>query len=139
MANAITATIPSWGPVPVRLALGVIMTAHGAQKIFGAWGGRGLNAWMAGVAPLDLRPSWAWLAASAFAEFLGGVMVLLGLFTRVGALLIAAVMGVAITGVHWYNGFFLNSGGFEYPLALFGMALALLITGGGNASMDQQL
>jgi putative oxidoreductase len=135
----LTASIPTWGTLPIRLALGSIMFAHGAQKIFGAWGGKGLSIWMSGVAPLGLQPSWLWLSAAAFAEFAGGAMVLLGLFTRIGALLIAIVMGVAIYGVHWNNGFFLNAGGFEYPLALLGMALALVMMGGGNASLDSQL
>ncbi len=137
--SALTASIPTWGTLPIRMALGSIMFAHGAQKIFGAWGGKGLSVWMSGVAPLGLQPSWVWLSAAAFAEFAGGAMVLLGLFTRIGALLIAIVMGVAIYGVHWNNGFFLNSGGFEYPLALLGMALALVMMGGGNASLDSQL
>src|SRR5262245_23622622 len=139
MAIGLTATTPTWATLPIRLTLGVIMFAHGAQKVFGAWGGKGLSAWISGVAPLNLQPSWAWLAAAAFSEFVGGALVMLGLFTRVGAFLIACVMGVAIAGVHWNNGFFLNAGGFEYPFALLGMALGLIIIGGGNASMDQQI
>ncbi len=139
MASRLTATTQTWAALPLRLTLGTIMFAHGAQKIFGAWGGKGLSSWISGTAPLELRPSWAWLAAAAFSEFLGGVLVMLGLFTRVGAVLIACVMSVAIAGVHWSNGFFINSGGFEYPFALLGMAFALMITGGGNASMDSQL
>jgi len=139
MPSALTVTTPTWAALPLRLTLGAIMFAHGAQKIFGAWGGKGFSAWIGGAAPLSLRPSWAWLAAAAFSEFLGGALVLLGLFTRVGAFFIACVMSVAIAGVHWPNGFFINSGGFEYPFALLGMAFALMITGGGNASLDSQL
>lgn len=115
------------------------MFMHGAQKVFGVWGGRGLNAWASGVAPLDLRPSWFWLGASALTEFVGGAMVLIGLFTRVAAMLIACVMAVAIAGVHWRNGFFLNNGGYEYAMSLLGIALALIMTGGGNASVDQRM
>jgi putative oxidoreductase len=77
--------------------------------------------------------------ASALTEFLGGAMVLIGLYTRVAALLIACVMAVAIAGVHWKNGFFLNNGGYEYALSLFGIALALVIVGGGNASIDERI
>jgi putative oxidoreductase len=139
MPRALTATTQTWATLPLRLTLGAIMFAHGAQKIFGAWGGKGFSAWIGGTAPLNLRPSWAWLAAAAFSELLGGTMVLLGLFTRAGALVIACVMSVAIAGVHWPNGFFINSGGFEYPFALLGMALALMMMGGGNASLDSQL
>jgi putative oxidoreductase len=139
MASFLTATTATWAALPLRLTLGTIMFAHGAQKIFGAWNGKGFSAWISGTAPLDLRPSWAWLAAAAFSEFIGGALVMLGLFTRVGAFFIACVMAVAIAGVHWKNGFFINAGGFEYPFACLGMALALMITGGGNVSMDSQL
>ena len=75
---------------------------------------------------------------AAFAELVGGVLVLLGLFTRIGAFLIACVMFTAIAGVHWPN-FFANNKGFEYPLALLGIALALLIAGGGQASVDRMI
>lgn len=138
MTGRLTATTNTWALMPLRLGLGAIFFVHGAQKIFGLWGGRGLTSWMAGAAPLDLRPSWLWLTAAAFAEFIGGVLVMLGFMTRVGAFLIACVMGVAIVGVHLRNGFFLNDGGYEYALALLAMAITLLIAGGGNGSFDFQ-
>jgi putative oxidoreductase len=116
------------------------MFAHGAQKVFGVWGGPGLNRWVNQAAPFpDMRPSWLWLGAAAFSEFIGGAMVMIGLYTRIGAFFIACVMLVAIFGVHWPHGLFIEAGGFEFPLALLGMALALLIYGGGSASVDSQM
>ena len=138
MWRKLIATIPTWVTVPLRLALGIIFIAHGAQKVFGSFGGHGLAAFTSGDAPLGLRPGWFWLGAAAFAELVGGILVLVGLLTRLGALAIAIVMFVAIFGVHW-GAFFANNRGFEYPLALLGMSLALLIAGGGQASMDQKL
>jgi putative oxidoreductase len=138
MWRKLIATIPTWITVPLRLALGIIFIAHGAQKVFGSFGGRGLAAFTTGDAPLSLRPSWVWLGAAAFAELLGGILVLVGLLTRLGALAIALVMLVAIFGVHW-GAFFANNKGIEFPLALLGMSLALLIAGGGQASIDQKL
>ena len=85
-----------------------------------------------------MRPAWLWMGAAAFFEFIGGILVLLGLFTRLGAFLIACVMLTAIVGVHWPN-FFANNRGFEYPLALLGMSLALLIAGGGQAAVDRMM
>jgi putative oxidoreductase len=126
--------------LPIRLALGTIMFAHGAQKVFGVWGGPGLNRWVNQAAPFtDMRPSWLWLGAAAFSEFVGGALVMIGLYTRIGAFFIACVMLVAIFGVHWRYGFFINENGFEFPLALLGMAMALLIYGGGSASIDSQM
>ena len=125
--------------MPLRLALGAIFIAHGAQKVFGVWGGAGLAAFVDGQAPLGLRPAWLWLGAAAISELLGGVLVLFGLVTRVGALMIAAVMLVAMFGVHWSGGFFLQNRGIEFTVALLGMALALLISGGGRASFDEAL
>ncbi len=140
MASGLIKTSQSWAVLPIRLALGAIMFAHGAQKVFGVWGGRGLNAWINQPAPFpELQPAWLWMGAAAFSEFIGGALVMIGLYTRVAAFFIACVMVVAIFGVHWRSGFFINSGGFEYPLALLGMALTLLIFGGGSASIDLQM
>jgi len=139
MFRMLIGTVPTWMTVPVRLALGLIFIAHGAQKVLGVWGGPGLTAFTGGQAPFGLSPSWFWLGAAAFAELIGGILVLLGLLTRLGALMIVPVMLVAMFGVHWKNGFLLSNQGIEYTVALLGMALALLIAGGGRASIDEAL
>jgi putative oxidoreductase len=140
MASALIRTSQNWAILPIRLALGAVMFAHGAQKVFGVWGGPGFNRWISQAAPFpEMRPAWAWLAASALSEFIGGALVMIGLYTRVGAFFIACVMIVAIFGVHWRYGFFIEVGGFEFPVALLGMAIALMIHGGGAASIDAQM
>jgi putative oxidoreductase len=116
------------------------MFAHGAQKVFGWWGGPGLDQWTSQPAPFaEMRPSWLWMGAAAVSELVGGTMVIIGLYTRIGAFFISCVMLTAILAVHWKSGFFINAGGFEYPLALLGMAAALLVHGGGSASVDSQM
>jgi len=140
MAAGLTKTSENWAIPLIRIALGTIMFAHGAQKVFGWWGGSGFNQWINQAAPFqEMRPSWIWMGAAALSELVGGSMVLIGLYTRIGAFLISCVMLTAILGVHWRSGFFITAGGFEYPLALFGMAAALLIHGGGSASIDSQM
>jgi len=140
MAAGLTKTSENWAIPLIRIALGTIMFAHGAQKVFGWWGGSGFNQWINQAAPFqEMRPSWIWMGAAALSELVGGTMVLIGLYTRIGAFLISCVMLTAILGVHWRSGFFITAGGFEYPLALFGMAAALLIHGGGSASIDSQM
>jgi len=137
MFRKIIATAPVWITVPVRIALGIIFIAHGAQKVLGLWGGKGFSAFIAGDPPFAfMRPSWLWLAAAALSEFVGGILVLVGLLTRLGALSIAIVMIVAIFGVHW-GAFF--GRGIEYPFALLAMTIALVIAGGGQASIDRLL
>ena len=140
MLRKLTATSATWAMLPLRLTLGVIFIAHGAQKVFGTWEGPGLRAFMNFPPPYPfMRPAWLWMGAAAVAELLGGILVLLGLFTRFGAFLIACVMLTAMLGVHWSKGFFVSSMGIEYSLALLGMALALLIAGGGQASADKMI
>jgi putative oxidoreductase len=140
MAAGLIKTSENWGILLIRLALGTIMFAHGAQKVFGWWGGSGLSQWTNQPAPFqEMRPSWLWMGAAAVSELVGGAMVIIGLYTRIGAFFICCVMLTAILAVHWKSGFFITAGGFEYPLALFGMAAALLIHGGGSASIDSQM
>jgi len=139
MFRKIIATAPTWITGPVRLALGIVFIAHGAQKVLGYWGGQGFSAFIQFKPPFEfMRPGWLWMAAAALSELIGGILVLLGLLTRLGALAIAIVMLVAILGVHW-GAFFANNKGIEYPFALLAMSIALIIAGGGQASVDRLL
>ncbi|MCZ6700666.1 MAG: DoxX family protein [bacterium] len=128
-------TKAGWWTIPLRVSLGVIFMAHGAQKLFGGFGGKGLQATAELFATkLGLTPGILWASLASGGEFFGGLLVLIGLFTRLGALNIAVVMLVAMLRVHW--GAFFLPGGIEYTLALLGSALALLIAGAGPASFD---
>ncbi len=137
-------TYPSWSHLIVRLGLGVIFFAHGAQKLFGWFGGGGLKATIAGFRQMKIPPAATVVAACV--ECFGGLAVLLGFLTRPAALGLIVVMLVAIAKVHARNGFFMNwyvtpgkGHGFEFNLALIAMALAILIGGGGVWSVDRLL
>jgi len=139
LLQRLIATTHTWITLPLRIALGIIFIAHGAQKVFGAWGGPGIGKFTAASAPFGfMRPGWLWLGMAAIAELVGGALVLLGLLTRAGAFFLAITMLVAMFGVHWSGGLFLPRG-IEYTVALLGMSLALLIAGGGRLSLDEQL
>jgi putative oxidoreductase len=84
-----------------------------------------------------MRPAWLWWGAAAISELLGSVLIFFGFLTRVGAFLIACTMVVAVIAVHWPHGFFANANGYEYPMTLLLISLALLISGGGMASIDR--
>lgn len=140
MFSKLIATSPYWFTVPIRLALAAVMIAHGSQKVLGAFDGPGFKTFIAGTTPFSfMRPAWLWLSAAALSELVGGLLVGLGFLTRVAAFFIACTMLTAIVGVHWTGGFFAANRGFEFPLSLFAMALALLIAGGGQASVDRAL
>jgi len=141
MFRKIIATSSTFATIPLRLALAIVMIAHGSQKVLGSFGGPGFKAFIAGSTPFTsfMRPAWLWLGMAALSELIGGVLVGLGFLTRVGAFFIACVMLTAVAGVHWPNGLFAANRGYEYPMALLAIALTLLITGGGQASVDQAL
>ena len=140
MFRKLIATSSTWFALPVRLTLAAVMIAHGSQKVLGSFGGSGFNAFISGNPPYGfMRPAWFWLGAAALSELVGGILVGLGFLTRVGAFFIGCTMLTAVAGVHWSNGFFSANRGYEYPLALLGMALSLLISGGGQASVDRAL
>jgi putative oxidoreductase len=104
------------------------------------WGGPGFKQFIAGNTPFSfMKPTWLWLGAAALSEFVGGILVGLGFLTRVGAFFVGCVMVTAIAGVHWPNGLFSANRGYEYPMALLGIVLALLISGGGQLSVDKAL
>ena len=140
----LVATSPSWAITVVRVTLGVIFFAHGAQKVFGWFGGYGLKGTTGYFVSIGLPLPVAY--AACFLELLGGVGLLLGLFTRLAALAIIAMMAGAIAKVHWPHGFFINwelapgkGHGLEANLAFIAMAVACVIAGGGALSLDALL
>ena len=143
--STLLSTSASWSLLIVRLFLGVIFFAHGAQKLFGWFSGPGLKGTISFFQnTLGVPPALAVLAA--LTECLGGLAIFVGLLTRLAALGLIVVMLVAVAKVHWPNGFFLNMSmlpgkghGFEFNFALIGMALALLVGGGGAKSLDRLL
>jgi len=130
-------------PLMLRIPLGLIFMAHGSQKLLGLFGGQGLTAtFKTFELKLGIPPIFTLLAI--IAEFGGGFGVLAGFLTRLSAAGIASVMMVGIYKIHWANGFFLNTAGIagrgngmEFNIALLGMALYLVMAGGGRWRLDR--
>lgn len=132
-----------WSLFFVRVALGVIFFAHGAQKLFGWFGGHGLQGTV-GHFRQALRIPPALTVLVALVETAGGLAMIVGFLARLAALGFVGVMLGAIAKVHWPNGFFLNwtlepgkGHGYEMNLALIAMALAVLAGGAGIFSFDR--
>lgn len=132
-------TADGYSDLPIRLGLGTIFVAHGAQKLFGWFGGYGLEATGQWMASIGLEPGYLMALAAGSMEFFGGLFILLGLLTRAAALGAVVTMVVAIISTHLSNGFFMANNGYEFALALLLMALALLIHGSGSVSFDARL
>jgi putative oxidoreductase len=126
-----------YAPLLLRLTLGVVFIAHGIDKLFGTFGGGGLQETANQFAELGLNPPLVQALMAGLMEAGGGVLVTLGLFTRLGGLMIASTMIVAIAVVHGPNGLFARDGGFEYPLVALGAALSLALSGGGKLALDR--
>jgi putative oxidoreductase len=134
-----------WAPVAIRLGLAVIFIAHGGQKLFGIWGGPGLQTTIEAFERSIAVPSYLTLIVVG-TEFFGGLTVLVGFLTRIAAAGLAADMVAAIIKVHLMNGFFLNwsitpgkGHGYEFNLALLAMSIALLLSGPGKFALDRML
>ncbi|MBA3319687.1 MAG: DoxX family protein, partial [Gemmatimonadales bacterium] len=122
-----------------RLALGLLMAAHGTQKLFGWFGGHGLAGTGGFFESLGFRPGRAFAAAAAVTEIGGGLLVALGFLGPVGPALIVSVMVVAALTVHWGHGLLSTSNGIEVPLLYAAGGLALALTGYGAYSLDAVL
>ena len=142
--EGLLATSPSWAITVVRVVLGVIFFAHGAQKVLGWFGGYGLKGTTGYLRSLGLPLAVAYLVC--FFELFGGIGLVLGLLTRLSALAVAIVMVGAIAKVHWANGLFINwsltpnkGHGYEANLGFLAMAVACLLAGGGALALDAWL
>ncbi len=124
----------------IRFFTGLILMPHGAQKLFGLFGGKGLAGTAEGFGTyLGLEPGMLFAVLVGFTEFFGGLFLAIGFLTRPAAVAIAVLMGSAIFLVHLPKGFFWSQGGYEYPLLWGLVALALAFRGGGALSVDRAL
>jgi putative oxidoreductase len=127
------------GLLLLRVVLGLTLAAHGGQKLFGWFGGHGIEGTSGWLESMGFRPARLQAIITGLAEFGGGLLVALGLLTSLGALALAGVMVVAVVTVHWSKGFFATGGGYEFNLLIWGAAIALAFTGPGTYSVDHAI
>ena len=139
LLNTVICTKSGLDTVPVRVGAGVIFAAHGAQKLFGWFGGYGLEGTAGWMASIGLEPGMLLAALAGSAEFFGGLLLIIGLLVRPAALILAVTMIVAIYTVHLGNGLFMANNGYEFGLALLVISASLVIRGAGSLSADRAL
>ena len=127
------------GLLLARLVFGLIMAAHGSQKLFGWFGGYGLNGTAGFFESIGFRPGRFFAAAAALGEIVSGLLVAAGFLGPIGPALMLAVMIVAAGSVHWSHGLFAQNNGIEVPLLYGAGAIALGLTGFGRLSVDALL
>ena len=123
----------------LRAPIGLILAAHGAQKLFSWFGGYGLEGTGQWMASIGMTPGYLMALLAGSAEFFGGLALLLGLLTRPAAVVAAFTMVVAIFSVHISNGLFMANNGYEYALTLLVALIVLAVQGGGSFSLDNVL
>ncbi|WFB50261.1 DoxX family protein [Vibrio coralliilyticus] len=137
LLKTLTESKAGYSALALRIPVGIIFMAHGAQKLFGWFGGYGLEGTGQWMASIGLGPGilMAFLAGSA--EFFGGLFILLGLLTRPASIALAFTMLIAIFSVHFENGLFMSNNGYEFGLALMAASVSLALSGSGKAAVDQ--
>jgi putative oxidoreductase len=137
--HALNPNLLDLGLLVLRLGFGLAFAAHGAQKLFGWFGGPRLAGTAGFLESLGFRPGKMFAIVVALAEFVGGLLFALGFLGAVGPALMIADMVVAIFTVHLKNGFFVQNSGFEYPLTVAIAAVAIALSGPGRYSVDAAL
>ncbi|WP_428624421.1 DoxX family protein [Sedimenticola sp.] len=139
LVKKVIATDSSLSQLVLRIPLGIIFMAHGSQKLFGWFGGYGLEGTGQWMASIGLDPGYLMALLAGSAEFFGGLALILGLLVRPAAAVLAVTMVVAIFSVHIGNGLFMSNNGYEFGLALLAASIALAINGAGRGSLDAVL
>ncbi|HIG43174.1 MAG: DoxX family protein [bacterium] len=137
LINQIITSTSGLETLPLRTGAGVIFAAHGAQKLFGWFGGYGLEGTAGWMTSIGLEPGLLMAAMSGSAEFFGGLFLMVGVLVHPAALILAVTMTVAIVTVHLQNGLFLANNGYEFGLALLAISVALIFRGAGSLSVDR--
>ncbi len=132
-------TNAGWAALALRLPVGMIFVAHGAQKLFGWWGGYGLTGTGQWMDSIGLAPGVLMALLAGSAEFFGGLALIAGLLVRPAAASLAVAMLVAIFAVHLDKGLFVANNGYEFALALLSVSVALVFSGAGRGSLDRVL
>jgi len=133
------ATDAGLAPLALRIPVGIIFVAHGAQKLFGAFGGYGLEGTGQFFASIGLTPGYLMALLAGSAEFFGGLALIVGVLVRPAAAALGFAMLVAIFSVHIGHGLFVDKNGYEFGLALLAASVSLLISGAGRLSADAVL
>ena len=137
--NRLMTTEAGFAALALRIPTGIIFIAHGAQKLFGLFGGYGLEGTGQWMASIGLAPGYQMALLAGSAEFFGGIALLLGLLIRPTALMLSITMLVAIFSVHFVNGLFMSNNGYEFALALLVISISLVFSGAGKLSLDNLL
>jgi putative oxidoreductase len=135
----ITNTTSGLASTILRIPVGLILMAHGAQKLFGAFGGYGLEGTGQWMASIGLEPGYLMALLAGSAEFFGGLALVIGLLVRPASAVIAFTMLMAIVTVHISNGLFMANNGYEYALTLLIVAVSLVFSGAGSFSIDKAI
>jgi putative oxidoreductase len=144
MSSSSCSSCKCFAPLFLRLALGIMIFPHGAQKLLGWFGGYGYSGTI-GFLTGTVHIPYVFALAAILIEFFGGIALILGFFTRVAAILVGLELLIAAYMVHLPNGFFMNwSGqqkgeGIEFFILVAGIAIALALLGGGGCSLDKAL
>ncbi len=120
----------------LRLVVGLTLTGHGVQKLFGWFGGPGLTRLRQGFEKQGYKPAWLWISLAILGEVGGGISVALGFLTPLGAAGIFGAMFMAMFKSHWKNGFWLQKGGYEYALVLLVASITIGLIGPGSYALD---
>ena len=139
LIKKLAATDAGLAALALRIPVGIIFMAHGAQKLFGWFGGYGLEGTGQWMASIGLEPGYLMALLGGGAEFFGGLALLVGLLVRPAAAALAFAMLVAILSVHVGNGLFMKDNGYEFGLALLAVSVSLAFSGAGRFSLDRIL
>ncbi|MDR7281922.1 putative oxidoreductase [Pseudomonas corrugata] len=139
LINKVLFTRAGFGLTAIRIVVGIIFAAHGAQKLFGMFGGYGIAGTAQYMESLGLAPGQLMAILAGGTEFFGGLALIIGLLVRPAALGLTFLSLVAIFSVHIHNGLFMTNNGYEFALALLGGSIAVLIEGAGKLSIDHAI